>query len=101
MAPSSSSIPAAFTQLDGAEALGDGDVPHPLAYLAAIRDPRAQWAAASADCDPGHGRRGSADRRSFLRRDRRVGRGCPTAGAGGAGAEALPGLEQAGFGGFA
>ena len=41
MAPSSSSIPAAFTQLDGAEALGDGDVPHPLAYLAAIRDPRA------------------------------------------------------------
>ena len=40
-APSSSSIPAAFTQLDGAEALGDADVPHLLAYLAAIRDPRA------------------------------------------------------------
>jgi predicted transposase YbfD/YdcC len=40
-APSSSSIPAAFTQLDGAEGLGDADVPHLLAYLAAIRDPRA------------------------------------------------------------
>jgi hypothetical protein len=40
-APSSSSIPAAFTQLDRAEALGDADVPHLLAYLAAIRDPRA------------------------------------------------------------
>ncbi|HEV2928865.1 MAG TPA: ISAs1 family transposase [Propionibacteriaceae bacterium] len=49
------------------------------------RPARAQWAAASADCDPGHGRRGGADRRSFLRRDRRVGRGCPTAGAGGTG----------------
>jgi hypothetical protein len=36
-ASSSSSIPAAFTQLDGAEALGDADVPHLLAYLAAVR----------------------------------------------------------------
>jgi hypothetical protein len=40
-APSSSSIPAAFTQLDGVETLGHADVPHLLVYLAAIRDPRA------------------------------------------------------------
>jgi hypothetical protein len=39
--PSSSSIPAPFTQLDGPEALGDAEAGHLLAYLATIRDSRA------------------------------------------------------------
>jgi hypothetical protein len=38
----SSSIPAALTQLAHADPLRPGDVPHLLAYLAAVPDPRAR-----------------------------------------------------------